>query len=873
MSNTSATTGSHNGSKSNKKLTEIRVHGVGGTPPDYLLDDIKPRKVAGDRIAGFFRTTDLEGRQREAYSWGGLTSHSPFRVLWILLMPSMLANMAGWMARRYVTSGAAEEGKEPSTRMFRWFARTAALALTLSTSIMVSVLSLDTLAYQCLGQLQCRNELWGTSLLNLLPSDRPGIRLLAGAVIPTAIAVFFYFLARHSRNSYERVEPPSPGAVPPTPSDICAAAQPGGLRSADFWSGRLWHQHLSNLHLAAGIAVTTGMLGLCWPGARDGVGLTAGLAAEAWMVSIAALALVVGIAVFLRWDKAYPRLAALTLWLSGLLLLFLAGLIFVEEANTAGGAAPAATQTPGVLPGVVDAATAGWLLILLLLLPLCFQQVAAWASRWRQALGDVKPVTFGSVRAKANGPVKTFPFAAPVVLNVVALVLANTVLLSLLLVVAEGLGEVKYDDGGGNSGQAAAAGGNAGPDLWVPQPILSVTAALSVGLVSVLILFGVYLWLFLSVQSRRQAPGHLLKLKEAFSYVEPAAPPPTVPFNGKRKELWQVSALDTEPFANDLRRDQSQPTKWVRKATMMRLLGERSPDFAAQLMLLIAGVGVLSAVFPIIGNWSPPTLLVDVVKWLSVLLPVLYASVARLMFRQERFRKALLTPFDVGTFFPRSFHPFAPPSYTERAVPELTRRIWWLHDHEGPVVLTAHSQGSAVAAAVLARIIPPTTAGSRAAPEKTVGLVTLGCPLAKLYRWAFPALFSDGLLQGMAEGRVGFGEIRWRNVYYDTDYIGGSVQRKEWAKEIDKCLIDPATDKFDFGQPVPRVLSHTGYWFDDRFWKEVDTMCTHIASLDGITAPATLQRSHPFTVVALNGGRRRPKAQRMADPTLPVPYR
>ena len=33
-------------------LTELRIHGVGGTPPQDLLHDLAPEQVSGDRIAG-----------------------------------------------------------------------------------------------------------------------------------------------------------------------------------------------------------------------------------------------------------------------------------------------------------------------------------------------------------------------------------------------------------------------------------------------------------------------------------------------------------------------------------------------------------------------------------------------------------------------------------------------------------------------------------------------------------------------------------------------------------------------------------------------------------------------------------------------------
>ena len=34
-------------------VTELRVHGVGGTPPDAILGDLAPEQVSGDAIAGF----------------------------------------------------------------------------------------------------------------------------------------------------------------------------------------------------------------------------------------------------------------------------------------------------------------------------------------------------------------------------------------------------------------------------------------------------------------------------------------------------------------------------------------------------------------------------------------------------------------------------------------------------------------------------------------------------------------------------------------------------------------------------------------------------------------------------------------------------
>jgi hypothetical protein len=66
-------------------VIELRVHSVGGTPPDAILGDLAPEPVSGDRIAGFYRSSDHRAsdadrdaaldvsRHVEAYSGGGLT--------------------------------------------------------------------------------------------------------------------------------------------------------------------------------------------------------------------------------------------------------------------------------------------------------------------------------------------------------------------------------------------------------------------------------------------------------------------------------------------------------------------------------------------------------------------------------------------------------------------------------------------------------------------------------------------------------------------------------------------------------------------------------------------------------------------------------
>ena len=82
--------------------TELRVHGVAGTPPEEVLEQPHAELVAGNVDAGFLRrlweaesvSADTPRRRREAYSWGGLTSGDNLRALWLLLLPFMLLNVA-----------------------------------------------------------------------------------------------------------------------------------------------------------------------------------------------------------------------------------------------------------------------------------------------------------------------------------------------------------------------------------------------------------------------------------------------------------------------------------------------------------------------------------------------------------------------------------------------------------------------------------------------------------------------------------------------------------------------------------------------------------------------------------------------------------
>jgi hypothetical protein len=191
---------------------------------------------------------------------------------------------------------------------------------------------------------------------------------------------------------------------------------------------------------------------------------------------------------------------------------------------------------------------------------------------------------------------------------------------------------------------------------------------------------------------------------------------------------------------------------------------------------------------------------------------------------EKRRRVGIL--WDVGTFWPRAYHPLAPPCYAERAVPELQRRLWRLHDSGGRVVVAAHSQGAVLSAASLLQ-------ADQLPPDARVALATCGAPLRTLYQWAFPHYFRDDFLAGLSTSTKNV--VTWRNYYDKTDYIGGAALSKQ-PNPIDEDLNDPLTSWLVYGQPPPPVGTHSGYWTDPVMWAGIDKLAMCVAPHDPLPA-------------------------------------
>jgi hypothetical protein len=135
--------------------------------------------------------------------------------------------------------------------------------------------------------------------------------------------------------------------------------------------------------------------------------------------------------------------------------------------------------------------------------------------------------------------------------------------------------------------------------------------------------------------------------------------------------------------------------------------------------------------------------------------------------------------WDVLTFWPRRYQPFAVPPYAERAVPELRHRIE-SHLRAGPVIVAGHSQGSVLCVAAVGPLLP--------AHRGELFLLSFGSPLGTLYRPVFPTALGAAVLDKVrGDLRNGSTEY-WRVLWRATDPIGGPVFDDD---AVDRQIIDP----------------------------------------------------------------------------------
>lgn len=205
-------------------------------------------------------------------------------------------------------------------------------------------------------------------------------------------------------------------------------------------------------------------------------------------------------------------------------------------------------------------------------------------------------------------------------------------------------------------------------------------------------------------------------------------------------------------------------------------------------------------------RWAGPA------SWVLGFLPVAAVTAIARLYRSRAVRRTVGVVWDVATFWPRWFHPWSPPAYAEAAVPQLGTRLETLTE-QGQVVLSGHSQGSALAVATLASVEP------RVASR--VALLTHGSPLRRLYARYFPEYIAAGLLAGISATSPG-----WINLWRVTDFIGGPLGA-DGVEDVE--VFDPPSSRPRApGEPRPLPRRHSGYDRTDDYRAALDQLAQRL---------------------------------------------
>lgn len=179
--------------------------------------------------------------------------------------------------------------------------------------------------------------------------------------------------------------------------------------------------------------------------------------------------------------------------------------------------------------------------------------------------------------------------------------------------------------------------------------------------------------------------------------------------------------------------------------------------------LALGGLAVLwiGLFEPTFGSFDPAQYLqaLPLSRTLIFIAPV--AAIGRSVlgaYRQGASSRKVGVLWDVASFWPRWFHPLAPPAYGPKVVTALRDQI-----SDGSVdILAGHSQGSVIAAI-------STQQAAAQGGSLPNGLITYGSPITLLYRKLFPDTGMDDLIANLpSELSMG-----WINLWREDDPIGG----------------------------------------------------------------------------------------------------
>jgi hypothetical protein len=796
------------------EVVELRIHGVGGgSARDQLGEDVVAIGDAADDIAGFWEDPKPVGdppRSRQVYSWGGFSARNATRALWVFLLPFTVVNVAGWM----VDPAAGPR----ATAAQRGLVRVGAYLQTVLLMIWIGSLAYAALAGEPLGR-----------------------RLaLAAGVAALALAVVAVATIR-SRRYEEYGAPDGAGEADAVADDDLGLADP------EFWQTAPVLKALRRGELGLGAAAVAFLPAYSVWRATDealplGVAVAAGVvAATATVIGLArrwggvatalavAGALVVTVSIAVAWsaDLPQPTTSFDDLWgTAPLWVLLVAGVVVAALAAVE---CLAWRRRGGEVAVWSNGLTAGRLRLLVVVPGLVAVVLVLW-----QADGTLTPT--GAWAYVVGG----LAVLLPALVVVLASRRTAAGVLGALAAAATGLWAAAANDVWWLGVAVAAAAflvtalaetGRRDRYRWLP---VSTVSALSLLLLAVT---GSGLsWVVDRWRGVGTLPTGYAWVTAVFTgAVGAAALGAVVYLLFRRWEAWPVARVTEEYWG------QAEPCRTVMatKAGRRRAVADLvwSVDILITVVVWVSAaavlVGVVRAGRPAMGLWSPDRVHFALAEnswprswsWLAtagavlgVVLPVVAFAILVAAFRFPAIRRLVGVVWDVGTFWPRRFHPLAPPAYAERAIPELVGYVTTLVESQGKgVVIVGHSQGAVLSLATALQL-------NGVDPHRLAAL-THGSPVGRYYRRFWPGVFGGGLAAGVASSwdDGGDGE-RWWNAFRLTDPIGGPLftgpDERIGLPPTDLCLPDPRPTRT--GCPDPK--GHLGHLSDPEVRAKLDEL-------------------------------------------------
>ena len=721
-------------------VTELIVHGVGGAPPGDLLNDYHPLQVSGDHHAGFYRPQEPPRRgdlEPEAFPREAFA--------WGGLTSGDKFRALWFFLLPFALMNASGWMHPPGARRPGHAPKAkAALRLlsalgTVMAVMMFTHLTLDLVAYQCgWRNATCRDGHWWLSWLSgSWFAGRPGRIIAFAALVPLAGLTAIWFAGLLS---FRRFDAYLGVGAPTEPTDQDTAL---GLGDASFWQGGKPVRRLRRLHFQIG--VTT-------------------------------LAVTLGVTAAELGPSSWPAGSYVVVWGGCAVLALLLALVAHPRAAVSG---------PSPIHDGLAATAGGWTLAWVALIGAAV--TAAWV---------IDPLDRTAAPARLDGliPVET-------------ILTSSQAAVGLVLAVVLALAARRRRRRGSFLGMGPVIAQLLG---WFM--IISVWAGTGIRLAD---WFG---------EGRADATRFWHSVAGtcddgAFCYpiwFEDAA----VAFAGilvvgvligAITVAWRAGAGDVALVAPDYQIPTAEPGSQLaaaiakrqrsiaRRFRQSRLVAAADEILTALMLVGVAAFVVISALQG--GGWRFWSPLVTASGWLVAGVPIALVFAVRLGLNSPTARRGIGGVFDVLTFFPRRVHPFAPPCYGERAVPQLAWRLGWLTERGGAVVVRAHSQGTAVSAAALLHGVPR--------PER-VSLMTYGSPLAVLYERHFPAYFG-GVVPAVGAA-LGAERSRWVHLYARTDVLGCRLACGSSSHLVQSRVKDPERWRSVMeGDPPPEPLGHSTY--------------------------------------------------------------